>query len=129
MSQAPDKSSPEMNHPPAVLMFSRDIFFAPAVKQVALASGCSFSIYGRLDAVIPPEILSRTKMCVVDLTPLSLEEISHIGTVLSERFPNAQRIAFGPHVQTEHFAAAAQAGFAPVLAKGQLANALPRLLA
>jgi len=122
-----------MNHPdpaaqPGVLFFSRDIFFAPIVKNAALAAGCQFHLLGRFDAELAPAIVQATRACIVDLTPLSLEQITDAGQRLQERFPEARRIAFGPHVQTEHFAAATQAGFDHVLAKGQVAGLLPRLL-
>lgn len=113
---------------PTVLFFSRDIFFAPAVKTAAANAGCQFVIIGRIDAEIAPEVARAVRACVVDLTPLSLEQVSQWGMLLSERFPNAKRIAFGPHVQTQHFAAAAAAGFHPVLPKGQVAAQLSRLL-
>lgn len=114
--------------PACVLFYSRDIFFAPAVKNAALDAGCQFMIIGRIDAAVSPETQASTRACVVDLTPLSLEQVAQWGTALAERFPNARRIAFGPHVQVAHFAAAAEAGFDPVLAKGQVASQLGRLL-
>ncbi|MCC6510590.1 MAG: hypothetical protein IT423_15920 [Pirellulaceae bacterium] len=113
---------------PCVLFFSKDIFFAPAVKSAALSAGCQFIIVGNIDAEIAPETIAACRACIVDLTPLSVEQVALTGQKLAERFPTAQRIAFGPHVQVEHFAAAASAGFSPVLAKGQVAHMLPKLL-
>jgi hypothetical protein len=113
---------------PGVLFFSRDIFFAPAVKTAATAAGCQFHILGRIDATLAPEVAQAVRACVVDLTPLDTEQIAQWGRVLSERFPGAKRIAFGPHVQVEHFAAASAAGFDPVMPKGQVAANLGRLL-
>lgn len=114
---------------PAVLFFSRDIFFAPIVKNAATSAGFQFAIVARADAALKADFVGEIRACIVDLTPLSLDEIAIWGVELANRFPGAQRIAFGPHVQVEHFAAAAAAGFEPVLAKGQVANILPRLLA
>jgi hypothetical protein len=113
---------------PAVLFFSRDIFFAPAVKSAATAAGCQFHILGRVDATVAPEVAQAVRACVVDLTPLDAEQIAQWGRSLSERFPGARRIAFGPHVQVDNFAAAAAAGFEPVMPKGQVAANLGRLL-
>lgn len=113
---------------PAVLFFSRDIFFAPAVKAAATAAGCQFIILGRIDATVAPEVAQAVRACVVDLTPLDAEQIAAWGQSLAERFPDAKRIAFGPHVQVEHFAIAAAAGFDPVMPKGQVAGNLGRLL-
>lgn len=121
-------SAPSESSSPAVLFFSRDIFFAPAVKQAAAAAGCRFVILGRIDAEVAPEVAEQVRACVVDLTPLDVEQIAQWGKSLSERFPGAQRIAFGPHVQVQHFAAAAAAGFDPVMPKGQVAANLGRLL-
>lgn len=113
---------------PTVLFFSRDIFFAPAVKTAANSAGCRFVIVGQIDAELAADVVESVRACVVDLTPLSLEQVSEWGAILSERHPQARRIAFGPHVQTEHFAAAATAGFDHVLPKGQVAALLGRLL-
>ena len=129
MSNAASPQSAQPATQPTVLFFSRDIFFAPAVKNAALTAGCQFMIIGRIDAELASDVAQAARACVVDLTPLSLEQVAEWGRILSERFPNAKRIAFGPHVQTEHFAAASAAGFNPVLAKGQVAAQLARLLA
>ena len=129
MSEATSSPSAQPLAPPTVLFFSRDIFFAPAVKNAAQSAGCQLMIIGRIDGEVASEVAQSVRACVVDLTPLSLEQVSEWGHSLAKRFPHARRIAFGPHVQTEHFAAAATAGFHPVLAKGQVAAQLGRLLA
>ncbi len=113
---------------PYVLFFSRDIFFAGNVRTAATAAGCQLKIVGDIDAQLAEEVTSHVQACIVDLTPLSLEQISSWGTKLSERFPSARKIAFGPHVQTDHFAAAQAAGFHSVIAKGQVAMLLPKLI-
>lgn len=128
MSEQASAAGSTTEQTPRVLFFSRDIFFAPAVKTAAQSAGCQFVIVGGLEAPLAPEVINATRACIVDLTPLSLEQVAEWGQALATRFPTAKRIAFGPHVQVEHFAVAAQAGFDPVLAKGQVANMLPRLL-
>lgn len=113
---------------PYVLFFSRDIFFAGNVRAAAASAGCQLKIVGDIDAVLDEEVVSNTRACVVDLTPLALEQIAQWGEKLSQRFPSARRIAFGPHVQTDHFAAADAAGFQAVIAKGQVAGMLAKLI-
>ena len=113
---------------PYVLFFSRDIFFAGNVRTAAMSAGCQLKIVGDINAELSEEITANAQACVVDLTPLSLEQVAQWGQLLSQRFPNARRIAFGPHVQTEHFAAADSAGFHSVIAKGQVASMLPKLI-
>lgn len=113
---------------PYVLFFSRDIFFAGTVQAAAAAAGCQLKIVGSLDAELPEDVNSQTQACVVDWTPLSLEEVAAYGQKLAERFPNARRVAFGPHVQTEHMAAAEAAHFHAAIAKGQVSMMLPRLI-
>ena len=113
---------------PYVLFFSRDIFFAGNVRAAASAAGCQLKIVGDIDAEQPAEVAEHTQACIVDLTPLSLDQIAQWGEKLSSRFPDARRIAFGPHVQTDHFAAADSAGFHAVIAKGQVAGLLARLI-
>jgi len=127
-SSAQASQSASSSGAPAVIFFSRDIFFAPAVKQAATAAGCQFVILGRIDATLAHEVAQAVRACVVDLTPLDTEQIAQWGRILGERFPGAKRIAFGPHVQVQHFAAAAAAGFDPVMPKGQVAANLGRLL-
>ncbi len=114
---------------PYVLFFSRDIFFAGNVKAAAANAGCQLKIVGNIDAEQPADVLANTQACVVDLTPLSLEDIASWGEKLATRFPNARRIAFGPHVQTDHFAAANAAGFHATIAKGQVGHILANLIA
>lgn len=113
---------------PYVLFFSRDIFFAGNVKAAAAAAGCQLKIVGDIDASQPDEVSQNTQACIVDLTPLALEQIAQWGEKLTQRFPNARRIAFGPHVQTAHFAAANAAGFHAVIPKGQVASSLATLI-
>lgn len=124
---APSSAAPGAQLP-TVLFFSRDIFFAPAVKSAAFAAGCSFVILGQVDAELSAEVTASVRACVVDLTPLSTEQIAQWGERLGNRFPGARRIAFGPHVQTANFAAASAAGFESVLPKGQVAARLASLL-
>lgn len=128
MTDASSSPATSAGNTPSVLFFSRDIFFAPAVKSAASAAGCRFVIVGQIDAQLEPDVAASVRACVVDLTPLSVEQVAEWGARLAERFPSAKRIAFGPHVQVEHFAAAARAGFAPVLPKGQVAARLSQLL-
>jgi hypothetical protein len=128
MSEIVSASQSTAANTPTVLFFSRDIFFAPAVKNAATTAGCRFVILAAIDAQVATEIAQSVRACVVDLTPLTEEQITQWGHTLAERFPSAKRIAFGPHVQVDHFAAAAAAGFDPVLAKGQVANRLAQLL-
>ncbi len=113
---------------PYVLFFSRDIFFAGNVRAAATAAQCQLKIVGDIDAQLTDDVRQSVQACIVDLTPLSLEQVSQWGEKLSQRFPDARRIAFGPHVQTDHFAAAQSAGFHAVIAKGQVAALLPRLI-
>lgn len=121
-------NQPNSAAPASILFFSRELFFAPAVKTAAMAAGCQFHLVGRLDADLPPSVTDSVRACVVDLTPLSCDQVVQAGETLRRRFPGARLIAFGPHVQTEHMAAATSAGFDPVIAKGQVATLLPRLL-
>jgi hypothetical protein len=114
---------------PYVLFYSRDIFFAGSVKAAAAAAGCQLKIVGSIDAELPADINENTQACVVDLTTLGLEDIATWGEKLADRYPEARRIAFGPHVQTEHFAAANAAGFHAAIAKGQVGNLLAKLIA
>ncbi len=113
---------------PCVLFFGKDIFFAPVVRSAANSAGWQFIMLASVDASLSSDQADQVRACIVDLTPLDAEKIAAWGQRLSERFPEALRIAFGPHVNVDLFAAAASSGFHPVLAKGQLAAALPKLL-
>ena len=118
---------------PILLLFGRDIFFAPVVKTAATSAGCRLTILPSVDSLttaLQSNTLSASSVraCVLDLTPLSVEQILEWGTQLAKQLPNARRIAFGPHVQIEKFQTATDAGFDPVLAKGQVASSLAGLL-
>ncbi|MFO1065821.1 MAG: hypothetical protein U0892_18315 [Pirellulales bacterium] len=114
---------------PTVLFLSKDIFFAPVVKQAVESAGARYLAAGSVAASIDRVADAPVAAAIVDLTPHTVESIRLISDELNDSYPDAVRIAFGPHVNTELFAAAEQAGFAHVLAKGAVAAVLPKLLA
>lgn len=111
------------------LFLGKDIFFAPTVRICAENVGWKLVMAPSLAAVGDRADPTRVRAIIIDLTPLSLDELKSLGAELAARFPNAARIAFGPHVQVDSFAVAAEAGFDPVLAKGAVASQLPKILA
>lgn len=131
-----ENSSPSvspLDSMPVLLFFGRDIFFAPVVKTAATTAGCRMTILPGIESLAKALqsntlVAASVRGCILDLTPLTIEEISQWGEQLATQLPSARRIAFGPHVQIDKFQAATDAGFDPVLAKGQVASTLADLL-
>lgn len=114
---------------PIVVFLGKDIFFAPTVKSAAEGAGWRLVMAPNLAALGDRAPAEEVKAAIIDLTSLSNEQLKDLGASLGAAYPAARRVAFGPHVQVDSFAAASAAGFDPVLPKGAVAASLPRLLA
>jgi len=106
----------------SVWFFSGDLLFASRVESAAVRSGIAFSLMGKW-----PETWSTPPgWIIVDLATRFGASSDIIANTI-ELFPNAQTIAFGPHVQPARLSKARQAGFGAVLTRGQFDSALPSL--
>ena len=104
-----------------IVFVTKDLFFIPLLKTAAAKQNCSMLTVPNASSVRLDELTAdEVTACVIDLTSVSLEEIATSAKSLQKRFAPLQLIAFGPHVNEQHLAAAQAAGFDSVLTRGQL---------
>ena len=104
-----------------IVFVTRDLFFIPLLKTAAEKQNCSMLTVPNASSVRLDELTAEeVTACVIDLTSVSLAEIATAAESLQKRFAPVQLIAFGPHVNEQHLAAAHSAGFDSVLTRGQL---------
>jgi hypothetical protein len=107
-----------------VVFLSGDLMFASRVRGAAENAGLKFYLGGNL----PAEGNEPIKFVVLDLSTRSnLTET--LLAQCAERCPDAQLIAYGPHVQVSKLAAAKDAGFPVVITRGQFDSRLSGLFA
>jgi len=102
-----------------VWYFSGDLLFAGRVKGAAENAGLAFSLLSRWPDPHP----SNPRWIIVDLATKSGAS-AEICQLAKSQFPEIPCIAFGPHVQASRLSQARQAGFDPVLTRGQFDGAL-----
>lgn len=102
-----------------VWYFSGDLLFAGRVKGAADNAGLAFSLLSRWPD--PPP--SKPRWIVVDLATKSGAS-AEICELAKAQFPDVPCMAFGPHVQASRLSQARQAGFDPVMTRGQFDGAL-----
>lgn len=112
------------------ILVSKDLFFVPTVKAATENCDMPFMVALNHDSqkVLDTDA-ADVKVCLVDLSDVSSKALVATADALRERFPSARLAAFAPHVHEAKLAAAAAAGFDPVLSRGQVSSQLPRLLA
>lgn len=108
----------------AVWFFSGDLLFASRVESAAVRSGIAFSLMGKW----PENWTTPPGWIIVDLATRFGASAEVIAKAI-ELFPDAQTVAFGPHVQPARLSKARQDGFGAVLTRGQFDAALPSLFA
>ncbi|QDV24690.1 hypothetical protein [Aureliella helgolandensis] len=112
-----------------LLFQTKDLFFVPVVKSAAAAQGLELATVLNCDS---PKLetldAALIRICLVDLSSVPVSKIAETAASYRARFPAAQLIGFGPHVQTQRLEAARAAGFDHVLSRGQLDHQLADLL-
>lgn len=112
-----------------VVLLSKDLFFVPSFRSAATAAGLELKVLSSWDAQALGENPAESVAAfVLDLSAISLADLSGLSAAMAEAAPAAVRCAFGPHVQRARLEAAAAAGFESVLSRGQLNQSLPSLL-
>lgn len=105
-----------------VLFLSGDLIFASRVKGAAQHAGFDFALRGSM----PDSDTESIRYVILDLATLSSQTES-LMAVCAERCPEAEVIAFGPHVQVVKLAAARDAGIPTVLTRSQFDTKLSTL--
>ena len=106
----------------SVVMLSGDLMFASRVRGAAQTAGLAFHFGGSL----PEGDLAAVRFVVLDLATRS-GLIDSIAEQCRQRCPQAQLIAYGPHVHVDRLREARQAGIPTVMTNGQFHSQLPVL--
>lgn len=112
-----------------ILLLTNDLFFVPIIRSAAEKLGSSvLTIRNLHDDKLTEDVRNEVQCCIVDLSSISLADLPVIYEGASEMANCQTKIAFGSHVHQVRLEAATEAGFSPVLTKGQLSgNTLPYL--
>jgi hypothetical protein len=106
----------------SVVMLSGDLMFASRVRSAAEASGLTFRFGGSL----PEGDLRHVRYVVLDLSTRS-GLVGDLAGQCAERCPQAELIAYGPHVQVDRLREAKAAGIPTVMTNGQFNERLSTL--
>ncbi|EMI42456.1 hypothetical protein [Rhodopirellula sp. SWK7] len=111
-----DDSSPSTG---MVVFLSGDLIFASRVRAAATGAGLEFKLAGNL----PEQSEHPVRFIVVDLSTRS-KVVDGLMADVNQRFPDAQVIAYAPHVQVQRIRDARQHGIPTVLTRGQFNEGL-----
>src|SRR5262249_15848133 len=109
-----------------VVHLIQDMLFASKVREVAKQTGVT--VQGTRDPVALAAAAREAKLVIIDLRlPRALEALDALAAAAATR--DVTKVGFIDHEKTDVMEAARARGCTEVMAKGQFANALPRLLA
>lgn len=106
------------SQPGRVLFLSGDLIFASRVQAAATHHGREFQLSGSI-----PSAPIDAAFVIVDLSSRS-KAVDGLMQACEQHCPDAQVIAYGPHVQVAKLKAAREAGIPTVLTRGQFDSAL-----
>jgi len=110
-----------------VVHFITDMLFASKVREAAKHVG--LTIQGARDPQALAAAAREAKLVIVDLrVPRALDALDALGADPTARAVPLQIVAFIDHERTDLMDEARARGAGQVMAKGQFANALPKLL-
>lgn len=113
----PDSSSASV-----VVFLSGDLIFASRVQAAAKLAGHDFRLSGSLPMNLPQPV----SHVIVDLSTMS-KVIDGLMPLCQTHYPQAQVIAYAPHVQVDRIRAARKQQIPTVLTRGQFNEKLPSL--
>lgn len=117
---ASDAASPSAR---VVVMLSGDLIFASRVQSTANAAGLEFRLSGNL----PTDLAPTLSHVIIDLSTRS-KVVVGLMELCRTHYPDAQVLAYAPHVQVERIRAARAHGV-PVVTRGQFNEKLASLFA
>ncbi len=113
----------------SIVLVTKDLFFVPTIRTAAEKLGGAVVVALSPDAdKLRSLAAAEVSAWIIDLNSVSLEAIPSAVQTLSGHFPQAHKIAFGPHVQGQRLAAAQQAGCQQVISRGQISSQIDRLM-
>ena len=113
-------SPDEVESPPVAVFLSGDLMFASRIKSAAQAAGYEF----KMGASVPD--CPNIRLVIVDLAT-RFAAVASLMETCRQCCPDAQVVAFGPHVQTDRLEQARQAGIPSVLTRGKFDRDLGEL--
>jgi CheY-like chemotaxis protein len=109
-----------------VVQFIQDMMFTSKVREVAKQAGVTVQTARDPEALVAAA--TNARLVILDLRlPRALEALDALAASPATR--DVPKVGFIDHERTDVMDAARAKGCAQVMAKGQFANALPRLLA
>jgi hypothetical protein len=111
-----------------VVYLIADMLFSSKVREVAKTTGVS--VQGTRDPAAFAAAARGAKLAIVDLRlPAALAALDALGAEIGGTASAVRTVGFIDHERTDVMEAARAKGCSDVMAKGQFANALPKLLA
>jgi CheY-like chemotaxis protein len=110
----------------AVVFLTSDLMFSSQVLGATKALGHSLGIAANTTDMAA-KLTGDTRLVLVDLTLPALH-VEEVVAVVRKTSPDAQIVAFGPHVDEQSLAAAQEAGADLVLSRGQFHKQYAELL-
>lgn len=112
-----------------IVLLTKDLFFVPNLRSAATKLGAEVTVVLSIASdKLATLSANEVSAWIVDLNSVPIAELENVVSSLLSRFPQAKRIAFGPHVQEQRLQAAREAGCEQVLSRGQFDSQLDRLL-
>lgn len=109
------------------IFLSADLMFTSRVESAAAQLGFQLSSAATLDRCVELGDGEPIELFIFDLTTRGCESAG-VAEAVSQHWPDAALLAFGPHVHEANLAAAQAAGFDEVLTRGQFNAQLPAIL-
>jgi CheY-like chemotaxis protein len=103
----------------AALALISDLVMQSQLSAAAADAGVELAIAGSEAACIARAETLRPRLIIVDLSHPGLDPRDTMSSLRPFIAADVTTLAFGPHVQKERLAAAAEAGFSVVLSRGQ----------
>lgn len=112
-----------------IVLVTKDLFFVPTFRTAAEKLGAAVVVALSVDSdKLASLSAEEVAAWIIDLSSVSVAAIPSLVETLDRQFPDARKIAFGPHVQAERLAAAERAGCQQVLSRGQISSQIDRLM-
>lgn len=113
----------------SILLLTKDLFFVPTLRAAAEKLDCPLVVALSIDSdKLTGLAADEVAAWVIDLNCVPVDSIPVVVSALTARFPQARRVAFGPHVQAQRLSAAENAGCQQVVSRGQLSSQIDRLM-
>jgi DNA-binding NarL/FixJ family response regulator len=112
----------------AALALISDLVLQSQLAAAAQRAGVEATIAASEDGLVEAAQRLRPALVIVDLAHPGLDAAALLNRLRPHLAPDAQTVAFGPHVHKERLAAAAEAGYKLVISRGQFHAQMEEIL-